>query len=73
MAEVFVTEDVPCNFPGSNNLALPSATTNLYGIDTIKSIGENYGELYRENLKSLNHWRFQKKHKTYYLKILFQS
>ena len=33
MAEVFVTKDVPYNLRGSNNLALPRARANLYGID----------------------------------------
>ena len=38
MAEIFVTKDVPYNLRGSNNLALPRARTNLYGIDTIRFV-----------------------------------
>ena len=40
MAEVFVTKDVPYNLCGINNLALPRARTNLYGIDTIRFVGQ---------------------------------
>ena len=40
MAEEFVTKDVPYNLRGSNNLALPRARTNLYGIDTIKFVAQ---------------------------------
>ena len=36
IAEVFVTNIVPCNLRGSTNLVLPKARTNVYGIDTVR-------------------------------------
>ena len=58
MAEVFVTKDVPYNLRDSNNLALPRARKNLYGIDAIRFVG--HGRLCQEKSKSPNHWRFLK-------------
>ena len=40
MAEVFVTNVVPYNLRGSTNLVLPKARTNLYGIDTVRFVGQ---------------------------------
>ena len=40
MAEVVVTKDVPYNLCGSNNPALPTTRTNLYGIDTVRFVGQ---------------------------------
>ena len=51
MAEVFVTKDVPYNLRGSNNLALPRARINLYGIDTIRLVGQ---KLWQTLMKFIN-------------------
>ena len=40
MAKVFATKDAPYNLHGTNNLALPQATMNLYGIDMIRFVGQ---------------------------------
>ena len=40
MAKVFVTNVVPYNLPGSTNLVLPKASSNLYGIDTARFGGQ---------------------------------
>ena len=40
MAEVFVTNVVPYILRGSTNLVLPKARTNLYGIDTVRFVGQ---------------------------------
>ena len=51
MAEVFVTKDVPYNLRGSNNLALPRARTNLYGIDTIRFVGQKLWQTLPREIK----------------------
>ena len=51
MAEVFVTKDVPYNLRGSNNLALPRARTNLYGIDTIRFVGQQLWQTLPREIK----------------------
>ena len=51
MEEVFVTKDVPYNLRGSNNLALPRATTNLYGIDTIRLVGQKLWQTLPREIK----------------------
>ena len=51
MAEVFVTKDVPYNLRGSNNLALPRARTNLYGIDTISFVGQKLWQTLPREIK----------------------
>ena len=40
MAEVFGTNVVPYNLRGSTNLVLPKAGTNLFGIDTVRFVGQ---------------------------------
>ena len=40
MAEVFATNVVPYNLRDSINLVLPKARTNLYGIDTVRFVGQ---------------------------------
>ena len=40
MSEVFVTNVVPYNLRGSTNLIFPKARTNLYGIDTVRFVGQ---------------------------------
>ena len=40
MVEIFVTNVVPYNLLGSTNLVLPKARTNLYGIDTVRFVGQ---------------------------------
>ena len=40
MAEVFATNVVPYNLRGNTNIVLPKARTNLYGIDTIRFVGQ---------------------------------
>ena len=40
MVKVFDTKDVPYGLRGGNNLVLPKAGTNFYGIDTIRFIGQ---------------------------------
>ena len=65
MAEVFVTKDVPYNLRGSNNLALPRARTNLYGIDTIRFVGQKLWQtLPREIKKSRSLKIFKRNAKT---------
>ena len=51
MAEVFVTTDVPCNLRGSNNLALPRARKNLYGIATIKFVDQKLWQTLPREIK----------------------
>ena len=51
MAEVFVTKEVPYNLRGSNNLALPRARTNLYGIDTIRFVGQKLWQTLPREIK----------------------
>ena len=51
MADVFVTKDVPYNLRGSNNLALPKARTNLYGLDTIRFVGQKLWQTLPREIK----------------------
>ena len=51
MSEVFVTKDVPYNLLGSNNLALPRARRNLYGIDTIRFVGQKLWQTLPREIK----------------------
>ena len=51
MADVFVTKDVPYNLRGSNNLALPKARTNLYGLDTIRFVGQKLWQALPREIK----------------------
>ena len=51
MAEVFVTKKVPHSFRGGNNLVLPKARTNLYGIDTIRFIGQKLWQTLPKEIK----------------------
>ena len=51
MAEVFVTKDVQYNLRGRNNLVLPRARTNLYGIDTIRLVGEKLWQTLPREIK----------------------
>ena len=55
MAEVFITNVVPYNLRGSTNLVLPKARTNLYGIDTVRFVGQKLwqSELSLSSLNSL--------------------
>ena len=51
MTDVFVTKDVPYNLRGSNNLALPKARTNLYGLDTIRFVGQKLWQTLPREIK----------------------
>ena len=51
MAEVFVTNVVPYNLRGSTNLVLPKARTNLYGIDTVRFVGQKLWQTLRKEIK----------------------
>ncbi len=66
MAEVFVSKDMPYSLRGNNNLVLPKARTNQYGIDTIRFIGQKLWqtlpreikesqslEIFKRNIKSI--------------------
>ena len=66
MAEELFNKDVPYGLRGGNNLALPKARTNLYGIDTIRFIGKKLWqtlpkeikesqslEIFKRNIKSI--------------------
>ena len=55
MAEVFVTKDVPYGLRGGNILVLPKARTNIYGIHTIRFIGEKLWQNLPKKRKSPNH------------------
>ena len=63
---VFVTKDIPYNLRGSNNLVLHKATTNLYGIDIVRFVGQKLWqtlpreikesqtlEIFKRNIKSV--------------------
>ena len=54
MAEVFVTNVVAYNLSGSTNLILPKAGTNLYGIDTVRFVGQKLWQTLPK------HWRSSK-------------
>ena len=47
----FVTKDVPYDPRGGNNLVLPKARTNLYGIVTIRFIGQNLWQTFPNEMK----------------------
>ena len=51
MEEVFVTNAVPYNLRGSTNLVLPKARTNLYGIDTVRFVGQKLWENLPKEIK----------------------
>ena len=51
MAEVFVTNVVPYNLRGSTNLVLPKARTNLYGIDTVRFVGQKLWQSVPKEIK----------------------
>ena len=51
MAEVFVTNVVPYNLRGSTNLVLPKAKTNLYGIDTVRFVGQKLWQSVPKEIK----------------------
>ena len=51
MAEVFITNVVPYNLRGSTNLVLPKARTNLYGIDTVRFVGQKLWQSVPKEIK----------------------
>ena len=51
MAEVFVTNVVPYNLRGSTNFVLPKARTNLYGIDTVRFVGQKLWQTLPKEIK----------------------
>ena len=51
LAEVFVTNAVPYNLRGSTNLVLPKARTNLYGIDTVRFVGQKLWQNVSKEIK----------------------
>ena len=51
MTEVFVTNVVPHNLLGSTNLVLPKARTNLYGIDTVRFVGQKLWQTLPKEIK----------------------
>ena len=51
MAEVFVTNVVPYNLRGSTNLVLPKARTSLYGIDTVRFVGQKLWQSVPKEIK----------------------
>ena len=51
MAEVIVTKDVPYGLRSGNNLVLPKAKTNLYGIDTSRFIGQKLWQTLPKEVK----------------------
>ena len=52
MAEVFVTNVVPYNHWGSTNLVLPKVRTNLYGIDTVRFVGQKLWQSVPKEIKA---------------------
>ena len=60
MAEVFVTNVVPYNLRGSTNLVLPKARAKLYGIDTVRFVGQKLWQTLPKEIKSPKHWRTSK-------------
>ena len=60
MADVFATNVVPYNLRGSTNFILPIARTNLYGIDTVRFVGQKLWQLLRKEIKESQHWRSSK-------------
>ena len=51
MVEELVTKDGPYGPLGGNNLALPKARTSLYGIDTIRFIGQKLCQTLPKEIK----------------------
>ena len=51
MADVLVTKDMSYDLRGSNNLTLPRARTNLYGIDTIRLVGKKLWQTLPREIK----------------------
>ena len=51
MSEVFVSNVVPYNLRGSTNLVLPKARTNLYGIDTVRLVGQKSWQTLPKEIK----------------------
>ena len=51
MAEVFATNAAPHNLRGSTNLLLPKAGTSLYGIDTVRFVGQKLWQTLPRELK----------------------
>ena len=69
MTEVFVTNVVPYNLRGSTNLVLPKPRTNLYGIDTVRFVGQKLWQSVPKESKSPNYWIFSKEILRPYLSI----
>ena len=51
MAEASVINVVPYNLRGSTNLVLPKARTNLYGIDTVRFVGQKLWQSVPKEIK----------------------
>ena len=51
MAEVFVTNVMPYSLHGSANLVLPKAKANLYGIDTVRFVGQQVWQTLPKEIK----------------------
>ena len=51
IAEVFVTNVVPYNLRGSTNLVLPKARAKLYGIDTVRFVGQKLWQTLPKEIK----------------------
>ena len=51
MAKVFATNVVPYNLRGSTNLILSKARTNLYGIDTVRLVGQKLWQSVPKEIK----------------------
>ena len=62
MTEVFVSNVVPYNLRGSTNLVLPKARTNLYGIDTVRFVGQKLWQNLPKEIRVPNIGDLQKKY-----------
>ena len=51
MADVFVANVMPYNLRSSINLVLPKARTNLYGIDTVRFVGQKLWQSVPKEIK----------------------
>ena len=60
MAEVFVTNVVPYNLRGSNNIVLPKARTNQYSIDIVRFVGQKLWQNLSKEIKEFQYLRFSK-------------
>ena len=58
IAEIFVANIVPYTLRGNSNLALPKARTNLYGIGTVKFVGQKLWQSLSKEIDSSEHRRF---------------